>query len=157
MKIIIFLLLLTTQLFASSSRIGEYDQFKSADRTKTWSLPTNSGTMTKEPTVFGSDASPISIVAGSGIDSSVITMLEDNMVVFVEGSGAAINISAADQILNGNIIGQKLKVVGKSASNTVQFDDGNNLILNGTAVLGLDEYISFMWNGNNWIEQGRNF
>jgi hypothetical protein len=79
------------------------------------------------------------------------------MIVFVEGDGGPIDISAADQILDGSVVGQELKIVGQDNVNTVQFDDGNNLSLNGSAILGFNDVLSLMWDGFSWIEIGRNF
>jgi hypothetical protein len=108
-------------------------------------------------TVYGSTGTPKNIIAANGFDASIITSFASANIVFAQGNGGAVNISAADQIIDGTAIGQEVKIIGRSNTNTIQMNDGNNLKLNGIAILGLNDYIQLIWDGSDWIEQTRNF
>ena len=108
-------------------------------------------------TVYGSTGSPVNIIAANGFNAAIITSFASSNIVFAQGNGGAVNISAADQIIDGTAVGQEIKIIGRSATNTIQMNDGNNLKLNGIAILGLNDYIQLIWDGTDWIEQGRNF
>lgn len=106
-----------------------------------------------EFTVSGTRASPNAIVAGTGISSSMIgtDMLR---IVFIEGSGGHVDISANPQIAAGSI-GKQLVLIGRNDDQTVQFDDGNGMSLNGPAVLGADSMLGVFYDGTNWTESFR--
>ncbi len=93
-------------------------------------------------------ASPTLITAAGGITSTS----NQRQIIFVAGNGGAVNITANPQISAGSIIGQELRLVGRSATDTVQLDNGTGLSLNGTTVLGLDDVIDLFWDGSNWVE-----
>lgn len=104
------------------------------------------------PDVTGTRASPSLIVAGTGI---AFTGVFGRNLWFVAGSGSAVDISASPQIVAGTNIGQELTLIGRSATDTVQLDDGNGLSMNGTAILGLNDSITFYWDGTSWVEINR--
>lgn len=104
------------------------------------------------PTVTGSDASPIAVVAGTGITFSGSAYFN---IKFIEGSGGPVNISASPQIAVGSSVGQRLTLISKSAANTVTLEHGDGLSLNGAWVGGLDSVIALVWNGSQWMEESR--
>jgi hypothetical protein len=111
----------------------------------------------KAPTVTGSYASPSAIIAGTGISFTGSAL--DN-IWFIEGSGGAVTISSSDRIANGVFVGQRLKLVGCSETNTVTMTSAtpgsNNLKMNGaTWVGGLYSQIDLWWDGADWKEDGR--
>lgn len=105
-------------------------------------------------TITGTRAAPSSIVAGTGI-AFTGTFAEN--IWFIQGSGGAVNITANPQIVAGTNVGQRLTLIGRSDTNTVQFDDGTGLSINGSCILGEDQVLKLMWDGTNWIEIGRTF
>lgn len=104
------------------------------------------------PAITGSRASPTAVTAGGGVTFSGSNY--DN-VAFIQGSGGAVTVTANPQIAAGSSVGQKLLLIGRSATNTVTIADGTGLSLNGTAVLGLDSIIGLIWDGTNWAESFR--
>lgn len=104
------------------------------------------------PTISGTNAAPIAIVAGTGVTFSGSAYFN---IKFIEGSGGAVNISANPQVAAGSSVGQRLSLISKSATNTVTLEDGDGLSLNGTWVGGLDSVIALVWNGSVWMEESR--
>ncbi len=80
---------------------------------------------------------------------------------FVVGNGGAVTITAGTPIVMTNmVVGQVLKIAGTSDTNTVTFDSGNNLVLNGSCTLAKDQVLTLMYAGSDgtnsaWIEQSR--
>ena len=101
---------------------------------------------------YGTRGSPQAITAGGGITYNG----NAREMQFIQGSGAAVNITATPQISAGTTVGSILMMIGRSSTNTVTFENGTGLSLNGTCVLGEDETIEFVWDGTNWLETGRN-
>lgn len=111
-------------------------------------------------TTQGTRQTGVSISAGTAI--SPTPNLES--LVFVVGNGGAVVVTASPPVVvSGMVIGQKLKIVGTSDTNTVQYDNHNNLVLTrGSAVLGKDQAIELQYMGSDgtnasWVETGRNF
>lgn len=102
--------------------------------------------------ITGSRASPSAIVAGTGI---AFTGTFAKNIWFIQGSGGAVDISANPQIAAGTNVGQRLLLIGRSDTNTVQLDDSNGLSLNGTCILGEDENIELFFDGTSWVELSR--
>lgn len=75
--------------------------------------------------------------------------------IFVESDGGAVNLTSNPQIAAGNIVGQMITVVGTSASDTLQLDDGTGLSLNGSCILDDNQAITLLWNGSVWTEISR--
>lgn len=101
--------------------------------------------------VSGSRASPNNIVAGTGITVQAGYLRQ---TIFIQGSGGAVDVTANPQISAGDTVGQEIKLIGRSDTNTVTLDDGNGLKLNGTSVLGADDTMSLTWDGTNWVQEG---
>lgn len=102
-------------------------------------------------TIVGSRASPTAIVAAAGISYSAATATDN----YIQGSGGAVTVSANPQIAAGTVDGQRLVLIGRSATNTVTIADGTGLSLNGSWVGGLDSMIALRWDGTNWVEISR--
>lgn len=78
--------------------------------------------------------------------------------VYLQGSGGVeVDITAVPQIQAGAFDGQQLQLVGRDDANTVLFQDGDGLSLNGDASLGEDMVLTLSWDGTNWVEISRNF
>jgi hypothetical protein len=105
------------------------------------------------PEVTGSRAAPQNITAVGGI-AFVGTV--KSSIWFVQGSGGAVTISANPQIAAGTVVGQTLKLQGRSNANTLTIKDGTGLSLNGLCLLAADSVIDLHWDGTNWVEDSRN-
>jgi hypothetical protein len=106
--------------------------------------------------VNGSRASPVNIVAGTGIDSGTLGT-DQRKLLFINGNGGAVIVTANPQIAAGSVVGQELIVIGRSDSNTVTFADGTGLSLNGSITMYADSVLSLIWDGTNWVETSRRF
>lgn len=103
-------------------------------------------------TTTGTKASPTAITAGGGITAATDTI---NEFQYVEGSGGAINITANPQISAPNKTSAKITIIGTSNTNTVTFEHGDGLVMNGPITLGEDDTITFIYNETNWVEISR--
>jgi len=99
----------------------------------------------------GTKASPSNIVAGTGIVLST-TVRQGHIV---QGSGAAVTISANPAITNGTNVFQELELMGASDTNTLTLNDGNGLFLNGQITLRDNSMLTLRWNGVVWVEKSR--
>jgi hypothetical protein len=99
----------------------------------------------------GSKASPTDITAGGGITPIANRRMQ---IMFIQGSGGAVDITANPQIVAGSQEGDILILVGCSDTNTVTFDHGTGLDLNGQRVLGANHMLMLMWlaTGTVWAE-----
>lgn len=98
-------------------------------------------------------ASPRSIVAGTGV---TFTAGMRRAKLYIVGDGGAVDISASPyQVQAGTINGQELLLVGRSDTNTVKFDDGDGLSLNGPCFLGANQCLKLNWDGTDWVEEYR--
>lgn len=104
-------------------------------------------------TVEDSRGTPANVTALGGVVISDNT--KHRIKKYVQGSGGAIDISANPQITAGQYDGQELLLVGRSATNTLQFDDGDGLALQGPCILGLNESIHLNWDTSVWVEVAR--
>ena len=102
----------------------------------------------------GTRASPSLITAAGGIAFSG-TFAENTW--FIAGSGGPIDITVNPQITAGINLGQRLRLIGRHATNSVKFDDGTGLSLNGSAILAENEVLSLMWDGTSWLEISRSY
>jgi hypothetical protein len=102
--------------------------------------------------VTGTRASPTNITAGGGITPGNTYSDE---TIFIQGSGAAVDISANPQIAAGTTVGQKLRLIGRSSVNTVLLEDGTGCSLNGAWLAEADSVITLLWDGTNWVEIAR--
>ena len=102
--------------------------------------------------VTGTDAAPTSVTAAGGVTFSGSSL--DNLKYINSNSGAVV-ISANPQIAVGTFVGQKLRLVFKSATDTLQLSNGNGLLMDATFVSGLDREMHLNWNGSVWREYYR--
>ena len=103
------------------------------------------------PNIFGSEGSPILIsIAGFTFSGT-----NPNNVVFIAGNAGPIIVTANPQISVGTVVGARLVLSGTHATNTVQFQDGNGLKLNGTFIATNQSSIELYWTGSVWRELGR--
>jgi hypothetical protein len=79
----------------------------------------------------------------------------ESETIYVAGDGGAIDITANPQIAAGNNDGDELILIGTSDANTLQFDDGNGLSLNGAMVLYNNSVLKLKWDGTTWLEISR--
>lgn len=103
------------------------------------------------PTPMNIDTAGIS--SGAGHMSTVAI----DQVLFVQGNAGPIDITANPQIEFHTIPGAKLTIIGMSNTNKLTLENGNGLVLNGTAELGLNDVLELLWCGDNYLELGRNF
>ena len=102
--------------------------------------------------VTGSEGSPSAITAVGGI---TVSATSGDEVIFIEGSGGAVNVSANPQISSGAFDGQLLTLIGRSDTNTVTLENGDGLSLNGTIEIFLNSVIELIWSGSAWLEKSR--
>ena len=102
----------------------------------------------------GTHASPTSITAGGGITP---TSGKRQQMMYIQGSGGAVTVTANPQIVAGSIDGQSLRLVGCSDTNTVKLQDGTGLKLNGSITLGDYWVIGLFWSASQsvWVEEYR--
>jgi hypothetical protein len=101
--------------------------------------------------VSGTRAAPNNVTALGGITAGAFT----EQIQFIQGSGGAVAVTVNPQVSAGTTVGQKLKLKGRSASNTVTLTSSNGLKLNGDIVLGDDDEINIWWDGTFWQEHSR--
>jgi hypothetical protein len=108
--------------------------------------------------IFQSTPVAQNVTAADGLTEALKLMSTEELdqVAFIQGSGGAVDIVANPQIEAHQVVGAKMTLIGMDATNTVQFDDGDGLALNGPAILGLRDVLELMWCGDRWIEIGRN-
>lgn len=104
------------------------------------------------PSVTGTRASPQNISAASGIAFSGTKWFN---TWFIQGNGGAVTVTANPRIAVGTATGQKLRLIGRSDTNTLSLDDGNGLDLNGSWVGSASRVLDLEWDGTNWLETGR--
>lgn len=120
-----------------------------------YSTTTSSGST--NPTTNGTRASPNSIVAGTGLSSSFVSTTALVQVVFVQGSGGAVTITATPAIVAGTIVGQLLYIIGRTNANPLTIPNQSGSVeLNGPCSLGLSDMLTVLWDGTAWVEQSRN-
>jgi hypothetical protein len=111
------------------------------------------------PSLNGGSGSPESVTAGGGISLSAVV---SSNLVWVAGSGGAVIVTKTPSVTAGTADGQKLNIVGTSATNTVTLQDQANLAssglsLNGNWVGGKDSNLSLHWDATQslWVEDSR--
>lgn len=103
------------------------------------------------PKVTGTRASPIAVNSG-GISPANTTVKE---IIFIQGSGGAVDVSGSPQIGAGTRAGQSLTLIARSDTNTVLLEDGTGLSLNGAWLGQADSALDLVWDGSNWVEIAR--
>lgn len=101
--------------------------------------------------VTGTRASPTLMTGASAL--VVTDALKE--IIFVAGSGGPILAYPTLQIEAGAIDCQELILIGRHDTNTVTFEDGSGLDLNGRCVLRAGSVLHLIWDGTNWLELGR--
>jgi hypothetical protein len=102
-------------------------------------------------TVTGTRAAPINITAAGGISPAGVA----REIIFIQGSGGAVDLTANPQIAAGTAVGNELTLICRNAINTVKLDIGTGLNLLANITLALDWAITLIWDGTNWNEISR--
>lgn len=115
----------------------------------TWS---SAAATSPAPSLNGSQASPQSVTAGSGISLSSITY---SNVAFVVSNSGSVTVTATPSITACTAAGQMLTIVGESATNIITLQDeaglsGSKLRLNGNWTSGLNKTLTLMCDGNGF-------
>lgn len=141
------------RLSDKASLIFVYD-----DNATRWQVIGGSGV--GSDTVINSRQTGLSISASTTITPSVNV----NTVQYVAGNSGPVTVTASPPIATTNmVVGQKLRIVGTSDTNTVTYNNSVNLVLpRGSATLGKDMSIDLQYMGtdgtnSSWVETGRNF
>jgi len=122
--------------------------------TQRWRVIGGSGGGSTGYTVEGLRGTPDAIVAGTGVTFAVGTK---RLKKYIEGSGGAVDITANPQIQAGTIDGQEMLLCGRNNTNTVLFENGTGLAINGNAELAADDCLTLSWDTSVWVEISRNF
>jgi len=104
------------------------------------------------PSITGTRAAPGTVTAAGGVSFSG-TAYEN--IKFLNSNGGAITVTANPRIQAGTNVGQKLKLIGRSATDTFRLDDGNGLSLNGTWISNENSILTLFWDGAEWVEENR--
>jgi len=102
--------------------------------------------------VLFSEGTPQDVTAVGGVD---LTGQGIRTLVFVQGDGGPVEVTANPQIDPGVEVGDELLVWGKSDTNTLTLNDGTGLSLNGSITLGDNDLLKLVWSGTVWAEQSR--
>lgn len=102
--------------------------------------------------VTGTSAAPVGITAGGGVSMTAVAQDE---VIYVEGSGGAVDITVNPQIAAGAFDGQCLWLIGTSDTNTLLFEDGNGIEMDGTILLSANTVLALIWNNSSslWLRK----
>ncbi len=104
-----------------------------------------------QPLIQGTRASGIAVTT-AGITALARTREE---IIFTTCAGV-VDVSANPQISAGTMIGQKLLIVHRHATNTLLLQDSDGLAINGDCLMALNSTLELMWEGTVWLETGRN-
>lgn len=115
-------------------------------------------TLDGELNAGGNIATGAFIVLGQEEQTSLndgITLTPGSSHILVGGNGGAVSLSGTTAITNGTVVGQILIMIGSDDANSVTLNDGANVQLSAaTRTLGLDDTLTLLWNGSDWIETG---
>lgn len=89
-------------------------------------------------------------------NSVIATTSDQRQHWYIKSGGGQLNITSNPTIDPGTIIGQEMLLQGCDDSNTVRFQDGNGMRLNGDCVFRNNSHLYLIWNGNTWLEITRN-
>jgi hypothetical protein len=110
------------------------------------------------PTIFGSRSSPRNISASVGITVADGDMSASvtSQIIFVNGSGGSVTITASPAIQAGTTVGQTMTIIGRNNTNTLEIPNQSGLVeLNGNCVLGLGDALNLLFDGTVWTELSR--
>lgn len=101
------------------------------------------------PAVFGTELEPVPC------DGVVIpvTLVARNAVIFVEGTSGPVTYTGLP--LTGLYIGQTIDFVGEDDADTVTFENGPSLSVDGPVTLAKDEVWTTFWTGSKWVDRSR--
>lgn len=101
----------------------------------------------------GTSSAPTSLVAGTALTVQTTT----NQKKYIQGSGGAVDVSANPQIGPGDREGQWLLLVGCSDTNTVKYENGTGLSLNGPMFMKQNDCLWLNWDNTAalWVEVAR--
>lgn len=114
------------------------------------------------PVIFGSRASPRSIVPGTGVVSASSHMSTTEMIqtIFIESSAAAAetDVSASPPIQAGTIVGQRILLIGRSSTAVLKFlASSSGIDINGDWLSYAGCSLLLEWDGTNWYEISRRY
>jgi hypothetical protein len=118
-----------------------------------WTIVGGSGGGGAVWVMTGTFAAPIAITALGGVS---LTASAEECICIV-GSGGAVDITANPQIAAGNANGDVVELIGTSDVNTVLFEDGTGLALNGPWLAQAGSTLSLRWDATSalWRERFR--
>jgi hypothetical protein len=105
------------------------------------------------PRIYGTRGAPSALLAGTALAPTAGVIEQTH---FIQGSGGAVDVSANPQIAAGTVVGQKLRLIACSNTNTVKYENGTGLILNGDYTMISSSLLALIWDGTNWVEEYRN-
>jgi len=76
-------------------------------------------------------------------------------MVFVQGSGGHVTVTANPQISAGFQVGQEILIRSRNNDQTLTLVNGNGLVLNGDWTGAEDDSLAVSWDGTNWVEEYR--
>lgn len=116
--------------------------------------PTGPAGASAVPTISGTAGAPNLITAVGGISFAGAAY---NNITYIAGSGGPVTVTANPQITACTLDGQVLKLIGKSAVNTVTIVDAPaSVSLNGPWVAGLNSVLTLICDSNLvWVEESR--
>jgi len=110
--------------------------------------------------VFGTRASPRSVVIATGVTSGAAHMSTTTaaQTIYAIGSIAGENdITANPQIQAGTVVGQRMRIIGRHNDNYIKLENGTGLDLDGASpwysLVG--NLLDLEWDGTNWYEAHR--
>lgn len=91
------------------------------------------------------------IAAATGITAAML-----KRIILIQGNAGNIDITADPQVANGSH-GQMITFIGQHDTNTVHFDTGTGLKLNGSMTLGLGDVLTLLYDSglSLWVEVSR--
>jgi hypothetical protein len=124
-------------------------RIKAGDGVNSWNaLPYLLNTL---PVISGSRSVPNDIDAITGI----VPPGGYNQVMYVQGAGGDIIVTADPQIAPGLNDGELLELRGRNNLQLLTLSDGFGLSLNGACTLGADWSLWLRWDTLNWVEISR--
>lgn len=115
---------------------------------------------------WNADADALEIASGTAVSGDPVSaeLIDETGVtpagalfeqIFIAGDGGPINITANPQIADGNLVGDRLRLIGTDDTNTVLFEDSNGLDLNGGWLAEASAVLDLVWTGTLWLETSR--
>ena len=84
--------------------------------------------------------------------TNTATLTPGSGFVRISGSGGAVTLNATTAITSGSGTGLILVLEGTSDVNTVTIPDNANTRLAASRTLGLNDTLTLIWNGSDWVE-----